>query len=101
MSIARHLTITAAAQRASKALGRVGILAYPGLMSPTVNGGVLRVTIMPEVNRVRVSVSWQGHQDLLLYGYVNPTTVMNALRSEFGEHAVTVQDTSGYWLEGR
>jgi hypothetical protein len=93
----RHTTLTETAERAAEALHRAGILPHPGVICPTRSRGGARVTVTVEVNRVRLGIAGQGHQEVLLYGPLTRSEVVPPLVREFGGTAVSVRDPHGLW----
>ena len=95
----RHTTLTATAERAYSALRRAGMHPHPGFINGRAGASQPRIAVTVEQGRVRIGISGQAHQELHIYGPVEPSSLLECLREEFGNEAVSVRDPGALWPE--
>jgi hypothetical protein len=93
----RHSTLTPTAARAARALSAAGLRPHPGVIDPGPCKGDVRITVTAEPNRVRVCVSGNGHQEILVYGASTQEEVTVPLQREFGDKRVRTRDPYHVW----
>ena len=97
LSRTRHTTLTQSATQVARTLAAAGLRPHPGYIDARSCRSGLRITVWAEPTRVRITVSGDGHQEILIYGALGKDQVTGPLERTFGASRVTTRDPHGIW----